>query len=163
MRRLVLFLQSLLFLTKSESLVVLWLTIILVTGTFGSALLPEQELHSHAAPSDVALILEDVRTQHAQNEAYSLSNASPPTNAADSAGTDNTHSAPKQQGPLQKVHVNSATAEQLEQLPGIGPAMASRIITARKGRKFTSVEDLLDVKGIGKKKLEKLRPFIIVP
>jgi competence protein ComEA len=56
-----------------------------------------------------------------------------------------------------RVSVNSSSAAQLDTLPGVGPATAQRII---EGRPYNRLEDLLDVKGIGEKTLEKLRPFI---
>ena len=60
-----------------------------------------------------------------------------------------------------KINVNKADAETLQGLPGIGPAYASRIIEYRqKNGPFTSYEQLLNIKGIGKKRLEKLLPFI---
>lgn len=57
----------------------------------------------------------------------------------------------------ERVSVNSASATLLDTLPGVGPATAERII---EGRPYSKLEDLLDVKGIGEKTLEKLRPFI---
>jgi competence protein ComEA len=57
----------------------------------------------------------------------------------------------------QRVSINSSSAEQLDTLPGVGPATAQRII---EGRPYNKLEDLLEVKGIGEKTLEKLRPFI---
>lgn len=59
------------------------------------------------------------------------------------------------------VSINSATMEQLDTLPGVGPAIAKRIIEFRKAHNgFRSVEDLLEVKGIGPKTLEKMRSRI---
>jgi competence protein ComEA len=57
----------------------------------------------------------------------------------------------------ERVSVNSAPAALLDTLPGVGPATAQRII---EGRPYSSLEQLLNVKGIGEKTLEKLRPFV---
>ncbi len=63
--------------------------------------------------------------------------------------------------PGEVVNVNSAGVEDLARLPGIGPAIAGRIIEARiRSGGFSSVEDLLGVKGIGPVLLEKIRPFV---
>ena len=63
----------------------------------------------------------------------------------------------------QSVNINSATADQLQQLPGVGPAMAARILQHRKeSGPFTDPEQLQDVSGIGPKKYEKMRPFVRV-
>lgn len=60
-----------------------------------------------------------------------------------------------------RVNINTADAKTLESLPGIGPAYASRIIEYRtENGAFTSYDQLLKIKGIGKKRLEKLLPFI---
>ena len=61
------------------------------------------------------------------------------------------------------LNINTATAEELETLPKIGPQMAQRIVDYREAHgKFAAVDALQNVKGIGKKTLEKLRPFIDV-
>ena len=60
------------------------------------------------------------------------------------------------------IDVNHATATELQRLPGIGPAMSSRIILVREQRPFLSVEELRRVPGIGVKTLERLRPFVTV-
>jgi competence protein ComEA len=65
---------------------------------------------------------------------------------------------PTSSGP---VLLNSATAEQLDSLPGIGPALAQQIITYRETKgPFKSIEQLGDVPGIGPSKLEQLRPLV---
>jgi competence protein ComEA len=61
--------------------------------------------------------------------------------------------------PDEPIDLNTATAEELEALPGVGPKTAALIIQERP---YSSVEDLVRVKGIGKKTLEKLRPHIKV-
>ena len=59
------------------------------------------------------------------------------------------------------LNINTASAEELQTLPNIGPRMAQRILDHRKQHgKFTSVDALQNVKGIGAKTLEKLRPFV---
>ncbi len=59
----------------------------------------------------------------------------------------------------EKIDLNDANAEMLESLKGIGPGLSKRIIA---GRPYQSVDDLIKVKGIGKKTLEKLRPFLVI-
>jgi competence protein ComEA len=61
------------------------------------------------------------------------------------------------------VDLNTATAEQLETLPGVGPATAAAIIAHRdQNGPFTAVDQLLDVRGIGEAKLEQLRDLVSV-
>lgn len=63
----------------------------------------------------------------------------------------------------EKLDVNSASLEQLQTLPGIGPVLAGRIIEFRKENGgFVRLEDLLLVRGIGEKRLEKLSPLVTV-
>jgi competence protein ComEA len=61
------------------------------------------------------------------------------------------------------VNVNTATLEELQLLPGIGESRARAMIETRKQRGgFKSVDDLLEVKGIGEAGLEKLRPYVTI-
>jgi competence protein ComEA len=61
------------------------------------------------------------------------------------------------------IDLNTASADELEELPGVGPATAKAIIDARtKGGRFHSVEDLLDVRGIGPAKLDAIRELVRV-
>ncbi len=60
-----------------------------------------------------------------------------------------------------KININRATEEELILLPGIGPALAKRIFEFRKTNGwFPKIEDLKKVKGIGEKKLKKMKPYI---
>ena len=58
------------------------------------------------------------------------------------------------------VNLNDASADQLELLPGIGPAKAARIVEHRHGHPFKKLDELTKVKGIGRKTFGKLRPYI---
>lgn len=59
------------------------------------------------------------------------------------------------------INVNTASAEELQKLPGIGPAYSERIVEWReKNGTFTSKEELMEIKGIGEKRLEDIRPLI---
>ncbi|MCC7007295.1 MAG: helix-hairpin-helix domain-containing protein [Acidobacteria bacterium] len=61
------------------------------------------------------------------------------------------------------VNLNQATATDLQQLPGIGPSMAARILEYRqKNGTFKKIEELMNVQGIGEKNFLKLRPLITV-
>ena len=61
------------------------------------------------------------------------------------------------------VNINTATATQLEQIPGIGDAFAQRIINYRdKQGSFKTIDELKNVSGIGDKKLESIRAYICV-
>ena len=60
-----------------------------------------------------------------------------------------------------RININTATAEELELLPGIGPALSAAIIERRESAgMFRQAEDLLDVTGIGEKKLAAIREMI---
>jgi len=59
-----------------------------------------------------------------------------------------------------RVNLNTATQAELEQLPGVGPALAKRIIAARQAKQFSSLADLDKVSGVGPKLLKKLEDHV---
>ena len=58
------------------------------------------------------------------------------------------------------VNLNEATVAQLDLLPGVGPKAAQRIIAWRQKRAFKRIEELVRVKGFGKKQFRKLKPYL---
>src|SRR5690348_13515818 len=69
----------------------------------------------------------------------------------------------KKKPPAAPLDLNSATPEQLEHLPGIGPAAAQAIVNFRtKSGPFRRIEDLLAIRGISQRKLDQIRPYVMV-
>ena len=63
----------------------------------------------------------------------------------------------------QKININTADEETLQQLPGVGPVLAQRIVAWREANgSYQIPEDLLAVEGIGLQKLDAIRDFITV-
>jgi competence protein ComEA len=60
------------------------------------------------------------------------------------------------------VNLNTATAEQLRLLPGIGPAKVRSIVAYRRAHPFRTVEELVRIKGIGRKMVRRLRLHLVV-
>ncbi len=68
----------------------------------------------------------------------------------------------KKKPPAKPININAATSEELQQVPGIGPATAEKILQMRKSHgAFKSVDDLLAIRGLGPKRLEKMRKYLV--
>lgn len=64
---------------------------------------------------------------------------------------------------VETIHLNQATAEELQTLPGVGPALSERILLYRTEHgPFTSVDQLTEVNGVGQAKLAKLKSQLAV-
>lgn len=68
----------------------------------------------------------------------------------------------KKEEPSGTIDLNNATRDQLMSLPGVGPATADKIIALREEQPFRRPEDIMRIRGIGVKKFEKMRPYIVV-
>lgn len=71
--------------------------------------------------------------------------------------------AKKEKLPARPIDLNRATLQQLEELPGVGPVMAHSILKFRRqSGPFERVDDLLAIRGISRRRLEKIRPYVFV-
>lgn len=69
----------------------------------------------------------------------------------------------KKKPPPKPININTATSEELQQVPGIGPATASKILQMRKSYgAFKTIDDLLAIRGLGQKRPDKMRKYLTV-
>lgn len=110
-------------------------------------------------PNEVVLPLELERLL----DSLALASMAPP---AAEAFADTTHrTLPKRAPsklPREVVNLNTATKAELMSLPGVGEVIAERILEYRRQKRFETPEELMEVKGIGPKKFERIRPYIRV-
>lgn len=94
---------------------------------------------------------------HRPHIAPELAVSSPEVSEAEAP--DSTAKAEK--GPGEKLNINSATSQQLQSLPGIGPQLAERIVAHRQAcGPFSSAHDITEVRGIGEKSFQRFRDLI---
>ena len=132
-------------LTKAEKTVILFLACTLLCGF---AIRMGQKTFSSSPHFDY----------HAQDSTFAVLSATPDdtTQKSDAAMDE------EQSGTAPAIlNINEATKRQLIDLPGIGEKLAARILERRMHEgKFKSIEELRDIKGITKKRLEKIKPLI---
>jgi comEA protein len=151
--------------------ILLLLVITAILGMIGSLFWPEPQAIVVLKPHPVGNVREHMKTQ--ENSVVSA----PESNIEESTGevppqSTQTHRQRKsqthahyQKKPIHPpiTNLNTAKPQQLQLLPGIGPKMAERIIEYRKtNRGFQTIEQVMDVKGIGEKKFAKMKSFLKV-
>jgi competence protein ComEA len=61
-----------------------------------------------------------------------------------------------------QININTATMAELEALPGVGPAIAERIVSYRKDNPFKARNQVMRIKGIGEKTFAKIKDYLVV-
>jgi comEA protein len=127
--------------TKNEQKVFLFLAVVFLTGVaikaYKAYVVPDHSAHFDYSQSDSVFAARSQRLLENPDTAVAAATI-----------------------PL-RININSATKKELIQLPGIGEAVAERILLYRdENGKFRTIQNLKNVKGIGDKKFEKLKPFI---
>jgi competence protein ComEA len=126
---------------RAATLVALAALLVSVTTTLGAA-------RADAAPSGATAAAKPASARSAAAPAVDADEAPPRTG---------------KKAPTGKLNLNTANEDQLQLLPGVGPAKAERIVTWRKKNgAFKRVADLRKVKGFGYKTLRKLEPWLEV-
>ncbi|NQW30001.1 MAG: helix-hairpin-helix domain-containing protein [Ignavibacteria bacterium] len=181
MKRFLQLAQRKLGITKNEGIVILILSGSMLGGTVGKFLFSQPATHEVVSADRIIQLLDSIAAMDTHHEldftSDSIPNDNPNRVGADSKYSSSNekyssstesrgqspNSGPKSKSVVMRVNINNASASQLERIPGIGPSTARKIIEMRRNRKFQHTDDLLDVKGIGPKKLEKMRPYINAP
>ncbi|MBI4914667.1 MAG: helix-hairpin-helix domain-containing protein [Acidobacteria bacterium] len=112
---------------------------------------------SIAIPSFVLAFALAAHAAAATQEEAGLPPAAPVAEAAQEASTET-----PAESPSGVVNINTATAAQLQLLPGVGPSRAQAIIERREEHPYRRPEDLLAIRGIGRSTLTRLLPYITV-
>jgi competence protein ComEA len=106
-----------------------------------------------------------VSSQVNTSSAVSSKESEIPASVSSAAVSQINSEATEEEEPLQEgsISLNKSDVSQLERLPGIGPVLAQRIVDYRtECGSFYSLEELMDVEGIGEKTFEKIKPYLVL-
>ena len=156
------------YLTRQEQRIVILLCVLIIISIGVITIKrfqPEWFLRASIGQPDIDMKKDQARPQLKSTPSSETDRASKTAKPKESATTQSSQipiSSEKSQKPsTKKININTATKDELMQLPGIGEVKAQNIIDYRnKNGKFTNIDDLINVSGIGEKTLDKIREFI---
>lgn len=136
----------------------------LVSDTSDKQIATASALPSASTAPTLATTPSPASSTPAPASAITPSSTTPVLSLSPSSSTPALSQSPSSAAPApssKRINLNTATLEQLDELPGIGQSKAQAILAYRQQiGQFKSVEQLLEVNGIGEKLLEKLRPYL---